>query len=90
MPEQLIAQMHVLYHGSEYKPGDVLPACDLSNAWLESGAGIPVDDYHPPETRVLATPAAAEAGLPGKAVGGEATGEDLMGKVPKTRQRSKK
>lgn len=71
-----------------FRPGDFLPD-DHPNAdaWVEAGSAKWVDaDYQPP-TYARATPAAAEAGLPGLAVGGEGAGDDLVGKIPRTPER---
>lgn len=73
----------------EYQPGEDLPADDpeLAAEWVESGAAVwRPDDYQPP-TWAKAKRAAAEPGLPGLAVGGEATGQELVGKVPATPER---
>ena len=89
MDEVLIAQAHIQYRDKRYKPGDALPACELSSAWLASGAAIPVTDYVTIE-RPRAERSAAEPGLPGLAVGGEYAGDDLVGKIPMTRERKKR
>jgi len=73
---------------TRYRPGDTLPAEHPdATAWVESGAAVWRGDDHEPPMRVTADRAAAVPGLPGLAVGGEATGDDLVGKVPMTEQR---
>lgn len=75
---------------TRYRPGDTLPADHpQAAAWVESGAAVWRGDDHEPTMRVTAVRAAADHGLPGLAVGGEATGDDLVGRVPLTEQRRK-
>lgn len=78
---------------ARYRPGEFLPKDHPdAAAWVEAGSAKWVDaDYAPPRY-AKAKPAAATAGLPGLAVGGEATGDDLVGRVPATpgRKRGKK
>lgn len=72
-----------------YRPGDTLPSEDreLATAWVESGAAVwRTDDYKAP-TWAKAKQAAALSGLPGLTVGGELTGDDLVGRVPMTHER---
>lgn len=74
---------------THYRPGSFLPENHPdAAAWVEAGSAKWVDaDYQPP-TYARATPATAEAGLPGLAVGGEGAGDDLVGKIPATPERS--
>ena len=86
----LLAQAYIEADGglTLYRPGDLLPS-DSAAAWVEAGSAIWVDvDYQPP-TYTRAKPATALAGLPGLAVGGEATGDDLVGRVPMTEERKR-
>lgn len=74
-----------------FRPGDTLPSEDqeLAAAWVESGSAVwRADDYTPP-TWAKARQATAPSGLPGLAVGGEQTGDDLVGRVPKTHERTR-
>ncbi len=75
-----------------YQPGDTLPADDPAQAeeWTRCGAAVWQDDDHTPATWAKAQQAAADPGLPGLAVGGEATGNDLAGRVPMTHERSRR
>lgn len=86
----LLAQAYIEADGglTLYRPGDLLPSDSTdAEAWVEAGSAIWVDaDYQPP-TYARAKPATAPAGLPGLAVGGEATGDDLVGRVPMTIER---
>lgn len=68
---------------TRYRPGEFLPSDHPdAAAWVEAGSAKWVDaDYAAPK-HPKAKPAAAPAGLPGLAVGGEATGDDLVGRVP--------
>lgn len=73
---------------TRYRPGEVLPSDHPdAAAWVESGAAFWRSDNYVKMNQVTAKRAAAPPGLPGLAVGGEATGEDLVGKVPMTEQR---
>ncbi len=73
---------------TQYRAGDFLPPEHPdAQAWVEAGSAKLVDaDYEPP-TYARARSITAPAGLPGLAVGGEATGDDLVGRVPMTRER---
>lgn len=88
----LVAIAHIQIHSTRYKPGDLLPTENESDvaAWLEAGsaAWVPVEDLLAPKA-AKARPVVAQPGLPGIAVGGEATGDDLVGRVPKTAERGK-
>jgi len=73
---------------TRYRPGDALPADHPdAAAWVQSGAAAWMPDDEPAPAWVRAKRAAATPGLPGTAIGGEATGEDLVGRVPQTAQR---
>ena len=89
---KLIALSRILVGNREYKPGEALPSENAANAaaWVESGSAIWRDDDYEPPTYVKARPATAQAGLPGLAVGGEASGDDLVGKVPATHERTRR
>ena len=88
---KLIATAHILVGFRDYRPGEELPSEDAARAaaWVESGTAIWRDDDYVSPTYVKAKPAAAEAGMPGLAVGGEGSGDDLVGKVPATHQRKR-
>ena len=89
----LRARAYIIPAGSsrEYFPGDALPSDHPdAGAWVEAGTAVWVDADKKPPTHTKARMAAAPAGLPGKAVGGEATGDDLVGKVPATPARRRK
>lgn len=86
----LKANIPILLANTQYQPGEDLPANDtaLVEAWIESGAAEWAEEAG---TKVKAKPAAARAGLTGKAVGGESEEEEpLVGKIPKTTKRTKK
>jgi len=73
---------------TRYRPGDILPADHPdAAAWVQSGAATWRPEDEPAPAWVRAKRAAATPGLPGTAIGGEATGEDLVGRVPQTAQR---
>ena len=78
----LIAKLPILYSSRQYRVGDILPATNpaMVDAWIESGAAEYRDTVDP-EPAPKAKPAAAEAGLPGKASDGDP--EALVGKVSK-------
>ena len=75
---------------TQYRAGDFLPSEHPdAEAWVEAGSAKWVSaDYEPP-TYARARPATAPAGLPGLAVGGEATRDDLVGRVPMTYERKR-
>lgn len=90
MADRLVALVHLQTNMgfTRYRPGDILPADHpQAAAWVESGAAVWRDDSHESSMRVTAERVVAAPGLPGLAVGGEATGDDLVGKVPMTEQR---
>lgn len=92
MADRLLALAHIQIGFAQYKPGDFLPAdCpEDTAAWIQAGTAMWVpEDYHPP-SGVAARPVTAEPGLPGIAVGGELTGDDLVGKIPKTVERRRR
>lgn len=86
--ERLIAIKPILYLSRQYKVGDELPVSDANmvQAWLDAKSAV----YASGEAKKASTakPVTAEPGLPGKAAASE-TGEDLVGKVPKTNARKK-
>ena len=88
---KLNALSHILVGNREYHPGQALPSenAETAAAWVESGAAIWRDDDYEPLTFAKARPATAAAGLPGISVGGEASGDDLVGRVPTTPQRKR-
>lgn len=60
----------------------------MAEAWVESGSAVWLDEPHPAQP--TAKRAAAVPGLSGIAVGGEMTGDDLVGRVPVTPERKKR
>lgn len=89
----LRAKRPILFRSRQYEAGDLLPADDQRtvDAWIEAGsaAWVPVEDLLAP-TPPTAKPVVAQPGLPGNAVGGEGTAENLVGRVPPKRQRKGK
>lgn len=89
----LVALYPILYHSHQYKVGEELPANDASMvaAWLEAGTAKWVDgEDSDSEKAAKAVPKTAEPGRTGQAsTGTETDGDDLVGKVPKTKQRKK-
>lgn len=93
--QKLIARTPILFESKLYGVGTELPTHNtaMNEAWIKAGTAVWVDETVPTEktVSVKAKPKTAEPGLPGMAVASESeTGEDLAGKVPKTRARSKK
>ena len=97
--QELIAKTSILFESKLYRVGDKLPThnATMVEAWIKAGTAVwvektvstenPVSEQKP----VKAKPRTAEPGLAGQAVSSESeTGEDLVGKVPKTASRSKK
>lgn len=89
--KKLTAQMDILFESKIYAPGEELPTKDegMVDAWLAAKTAVWIDDEEKkaPEAR----PRTAEPGLPGAAVSSEAEdGVNLVGRVPKTKARSKK
>lgn len=82
---ELVATYPILYRSHQYEVGDSLPADDESmvQAWLDAKTAIWQDDT----SQVKAKPVTAQAGLAGQSPNGE-TGENLVGRVPKTPARS--
>ena len=73
---------------TRYRPGDLLPPDHPdADAWVEAGSAKWVGADYAPPTYARARPVTAPAGLAGLAVGGEATGDDLVGHVPTTHER---
>ena len=92
MADRLLALAHIQVGFVQYNPGEFLPADRLEDtaAWIEAGTAMWVqEDYHPP-SGVAARPVTAEPGLPGIAVGGELTANDLVGKSPDTEERRRR
>ena len=93
--QKLIAVVSILFESKLYGVGTELPTHNTAmvDAWISAGTAKWVDESVPTEKTVpvKAKPKTAEAGLEGQAVTSESeTGEDLVGKVPKTKARSKK
>lgn len=90
MADRLVALRPIQSGFKRYRPGDALPPDSvLADAWVESGAAVwRPEDYEPP-IYARAKAAAAPSGLSGFAIGGEAAGEDLVGRIPATPQRER-
>ena len=87
---QALAYISPAGSSREYFPGDALPPDHPdAGAWVKAGTAVWVDADKVPPTRTKARTATALAGLPGAAVGGELTGDDLHGRVPATPQRGR-
>ena len=88
MADRLVAITDIQDGFIRYRPGDALPSDHPDAAtWLECGSAVRRSESDTPPTWAKAQMAAAEPGLPGLATGGEATGADLVGRVPMTEQR---
>lgn len=84
----LIALDFIQYGYQRYKPGDTLPSdAPLAADWIKSGAAMWRDGEPPKRTRAVRR--TAQAGMPGIAVGGEVTGNDLAGRIPETERRKR-
>lgn len=90
MPDRLIALADIQDHFTRYHAGDALPEdAAAADAWVEAGTAMWVDvDYQPPAWP-KARQATAIQGLFGTAIGGEQTGDDLVGRVPITPERKR-
>lgn len=94
--QKLIARTPILFESKLYGVGTELPTHNtaMNEAWINAGTAKWVDDETVPTEKtvsVKAKPKTAEPGLTGQAVASESeNGEDLVGKVPKTKARSKK
>lgn len=90
--KKLIATYPILYHATQYKVGEELPANDkpMMDAWLAAGTAkwIDKDSESPKAKPATAKPATAEPGFAGKSDNSE-TDENLVGKVPETPARNK-
>lgn len=82
---KLIAIYPILYRSHQYEIGEELPADDseMVQAWLDAKTAVWQDST----SQVKAKPVTAQAGLAGQSPNGE-TGENLVGRVPKTPARS--
>lgn len=85
---KLIAIHPILYHSTQYQPGQSLPVNNpgMVQAWLSAGTAIWQDEEIPKS--VKAVPASAKAGISGLTAHAE-TEENLVGKIPETPARSK-
>ena len=91
--QKLIAKVPILFESKIYEVGAELPTKNpqIVEAWLAAGTAVWIGNNVPEEKPVKARKATAEPGLAGQALVSESeTGEDLVGKVPKTTARSKK
>lgn len=86
----LVAVYPILFLSHQYKVGDILPTNypAMVEAWIEAGTAVwRKEEQEAPKAKQ----ATSEPGLSGEAVSSESeSGENLVGKVPKTRARSKK
>lgn len=82
----LVALQTILYDQKEYLAGELLPS-DAAEAetWVECGSAVWREETT--LTQPTAKQASAILGLPGLAVGGEQTGDDLVGRIPLTPER---
>lgn len=89
----LVALYPILHHSHLYKVGEALPVndADMVAAWLEAGTAKWTDGEEGDTVEASkAVPVTAEPGRTGRASdGNETDGDDLAGKVPKTKQRKK-
>lgn len=92
MADHLLSLAHIQIGFTRYAPGDFLPTDrpEDAAAWIEAGTAMWVpEDYRPP-SYATAHPVTADPGMPGIAVGGELTGDDLVGRIPKTEERRRR
>ena len=90
--KQLIAKFPILFESKMYEIGAELPTKNpqMVDAWVSAGTAVWKDDEVLKEEPVKAISATAEPGLAGQALASESeTGEDIVGKVPKTTARTK-
>lgn len=90
--QRLIAKQSILFESRIYNPGDALPThnSNMVEAWTAAQTAVWYDDEESKKA-IKAKPRTAETGLCGEAISSESEdGENLVGKVPKTRSRSKK
>lgn len=87
----LVAKWPILYHSHQYKIEEELPVNDaeMVSAWLEADTAEWKSENDTKPKKAKAVAVTAEAGLAGQAIVSESTGEDLVGKVPKTKARKK-
>lgn len=88
----LTAVYPILYHSHQYAVGDALPANDevMVDAWLTAGTAVWLGETTP---AVKAEPVTALPGLAGESPASEpdvVEEKPIVGRVPKTRARSKK
>lgn len=95
--KELVAKQSILFESKLYGIGEKLPTKnpEMTEAWLEAGTavwtGAEVETDSDGETEVKARPVTAEPGIAGEAVNSDSmTGEDLVGRVPKTSAKSRK
>lgn len=90
----LVAREFIQVGSRIYRPGDILPSEDrgLVEAWIEAGTAVWMDpaEYMTAPTSGTAKLVTAMPGLTGLAVGGEATGNEMVGRVPLTPERRKR
>lgn len=97
---KLIALVPILFESKLYGVGTELPTHNTAmvDAWIEAKTAVWKEKTVSTENNVstesepvIAKPKTAEPGLEGQAVNSESeTGENLVGKIPKTAARSKK
>lgn len=82
----LVALEYIQVGYTRYMPGDILPKDNPDvPAWIESGSAMWQNEQ--PPKRTTAKQMAAQAGMLGIAVGGECSGNDLVGRIPQTERR---
>lgn len=90
----LVAQEYIQIGSIIHRPGDLLPLDDteMVNAWIEAGTAVWMDlaEYMTAPSTATARLVTAMPGMSGLAVGGEATGDELVGRVPLTPERRKR
>lgn len=88
----LVAQREILTNRgfTRYEPGDVLPASSPeAEAWVSCGSAAWVAAEELLQAGGITVKAVvAQPGMIGIAVGGEMTGDDLVGRISLTRERS--
>ena len=89
----LVAQDYIQIGSKTYLPGELLPLdnAEMADAWIDAGTAVWMDlaEYMTVSSSTTARLVTAMPGMPGLAVGGEAVGNELIGRVPLTPERRK-